>query len=330
MDPITLTRRLVDIESVTGNEAEVGDFLAGYLRESGWQVQEMPVADGRCNLYAGTGAQPEVVFSTHMDTVPPFIPSSEDADNVYGRGACDAKGILAAEIGAAERLREQGMPVGLLFLVGEEVDSAGAKLANRHAAGSRFLINGEPTQNRLVTVTKGTLGVDLVAEGRLAHSAYPHLGESAIEKLLDALQHLRQMDLPSSAEVGPTTLNVGVISGGQAPNVVADRARAVLLYRLAGEAAEMKQRIQAAVGHLVKVRFVIETPLMRLRAVEGVPTIAVPFTTDIPHLGNWGEPLLLGPGSVEVAHTEREFVAKRELLEAVGLYCKMAEQLLMG
>ena len=328
MDPFRLTRHLVDIESVTGNEAAVGAALYDELYKLGYTVHKMPVAHGRFNVVATLDQTPQIVFSTHMDTVPPFIPSSEDSDNIYGRGSCDAKGIVAAQIAACERLRKEGAAVGMLFLVGEERDSLGAKIANESPLGSRFLINGEPTENKIATASKGTLRVEIVATGRMAHSAYPELGESAINKLLDALDRLRQMKLPENPEVGPTTMNVGVLEGGRAPNVISDRAKAQLLYRLVGPADELRRQITQAVSGLAHAEFVLEIPFVKLRTVPGIPTMVAAFTTDIPAMSKWGEPVLLGPGSIHVAHTERECISKRQLLEAVDLYCKVARTLL--
>ncbi|HZZ15475.1 MAG TPA: M20/M25/M40 family metallo-hydrolase [Candidatus Sulfotelmatobacter sp.] len=334
MDAITLTRHLVDIESISGNEAAVGNYLYGELCRVGYQTRRMPVEGGRFNLYAVSPEQPnpEIVFSTHMDTVPPFIPSSEDAARIYGRGSCDAKGIIAAQIAASERLRQQGIYVGLLFLVGEERDSLGAKLANEYAATQpnhkcKFLINGEPTENRIALASKGTLRVEVTATGRMAHSAYPELGESAIDKLIPALTRLRAMPLPSDPEIGPCTLNIGLIEGGRAPNVIPDYARADLLYRLVGPTTELSRQIIEAAGNQVKVEFPLELPFLRLRTVDGLPTMIAAFTTDIPTLTNWGEPLLLGPGSIHVAHTDGEFIEKQQLAEAIELYCAIAKKL---
>jgi acetylornithine deacetylase len=330
VDIFALTRKLVDVDSTTGKEAAVGELLVRELEGLGYQAQKMPVERDRCNVYAAPRgqAQPAVVFSTHMDTVPPFFPSSEDTEKIYGRGACDAKGIIAAQIAAAEKLRAESVAAGLLFLVGEERDSAGAKVANQHAMGSKFLINGEPTENKLAVASKGSLRVEITATGRMAHSAYPELGESAIDKLLRALERLRAVQLPSDPEVGATTVNIGVLEGGRAPNVIADHARAQLLYRLVAPADALKQEIVAAAGELAKVDFVLEIPCIRLRTLDGLPTMVAAFTTDIPALSNWGEPLLLGPGSIHVAHTEGEYVEKKQLLEAVELYCAIAERLL--
>ncbi|MFL6436512.1 MAG: M20/M25/M40 family metallo-hydrolase [Terriglobales bacterium] len=328
MDPVRLTRELIDIESITGNEAQVGDRLYSTLSKLGYRTEKMPVEGDRYNIYASTADAPDLVFSTHMDTVPPFIPSSEDADNIYGRGSCDAKGIIAAQIGAAERLRSRNAKIGLLFLVGEERDSQGAKIANHHPPGSRFLINGEPTENKIGRASKGTLRVQLTAHGRMAHSAYPHLGESAIEKLIEALHRLLNMPLPDNPEIGPTTVNIGLIEGGRAPNVIPDFARAQLLYRLVGSTDELRKNIQATVEDLATPEFALEIPYVKLRTIEGIPEMVAAFTTDIPALTKWGEPVLLGPGSIHVAHTDREFLAKRDLSDAIDLYVKVAEKLL--
>ena len=329
MDVFSLTRRLVDIESISGNEAAVGLFLAEQLRQFGYNVQVMSVEGERKNLYATSPqeANPAIVFSTHMDTVPPFIPGREDETRIYGRGSCDAKGIMAAQIAAAERLREQGIYVGLLFLVGEERDSLGAKVANLQANACKFLINGEPTDNRLAIASKGALRTELTASGRMAHSAYPELGESAIDKLIEALARLRAMKLPSDPEVGPCTLNIGLIEGGRAPNVIPDHACALLLYRLIGPAEQLRRQIVATVGDLANAKFTLEIPFVRLRSLEGLPTMVAAFTTDIPALSNWGEPLLVGPGSIHVAHTEGEYVEKQHIQEAIGLYCRIAQKL---
>jgi len=333
MDVVTLTRALVDIESITGNETKVGEFLLAELARRSFKPHKMPVGANRFNVYASPcGADtpvrpPEIVFSTHMDTVPPFIPSSEDATKIYGRGSCDAKGIIAAQIAAAERLCKEGIPVGLLFLVGEERDSQGAIVANQQSPGCKFLINGEPTDNRIAIASKGSLRVEITAIGRMAHSAYPELGESAIEKLLEALNRLRSVKLPEAEGIGATTVNIGLIEGGRAPNVIPDHAKAQLLYRLVTPSEPLKQQIAAAVGDLAKADFVLDIPFMRLRTLDGFPTMVAAFTTDIPALSNWGEPLLIGPGSIHVAHTEGELIDKAELQKAVELYCSIVRRL---
>ena len=332
MDVVALTRQLVDIESTTGNEGRVADFLHDELNRLGYRAFKMPVEGERSNLFATSPqqARPEVVFSTHMDTVPPFIPSSEDDTKIYGRGACDAKGIIAAQIAAAERLRQEGIYVGLLFVVGEEKDSLGAKVANQQSPGCKFLVNGEPTENRMASASKGTLRVEISATGRMAHSAYPELGESAIDKLLEALNLLKAIKLPSAEGIGPCTVNIGVIEGGRAPNVIPDKARAQLLYRLVGPSDKLREEIVGTVAGLATAEFVLEIPFARLRTLDGLPTMVAAFTTDIPWLGNWGEPLLVGPGSIRVAHTAGEYIEKNQLVDSIGMYCSIAKQLVRG
>jgi len=335
LDPIQLTRRLIDIESITYNEGAVGRYLEEFLAGREFAVECTPVPQPenggngeRFNIYAGAAGQtPDVVLSTHMDTVPPFIPSSEDDVNIYGRGACDAKGIIAAQIAAAERLRAADVKVGLLFVVGEERDSGGAKLANTQSRGSRFLINGEPTDNRLALASKGALRVLIRAKGKMAHSAYPELGESAIHKLVEALDRILALEMPVTEGVGPGNLNIGLLEGGRATNVIADHAEAQMLVRLVGPSEPVREMILDAVGDLAEVHFTLDLPFIRMRQLDGLPTMVAAFTTDIPALTNWGEPVLLGPGSIHVAHTPYEKLAKRELLDAVDLYVQVAQRL---
>ena len=339
MDAFALTRQLVDIESITGNEAAVGDFIFCELERLRYQTKKLRVEGDRVNVFATDSEHPHpaVTFSTHMDTVPPFIRSSEDETRIYGRGSCDAKGIIAAQIAAAERLRTEGINVGLLFVVGEERDSLGAKVANEYIAnvkasepgrGYKYLVNGEPTENHIALASKGTLRVEVTASGRMAHSAYPELGDSAIDKLIAALARLRAMHLPVDPEVGACTLNIGLIEGGRAPNVIPDYAHADLLYRLVGPSEDLRRRILETAGDEVKVEFPLELPFLRLRTVQGLPTMIAAFTTDIPRLTNWGEPLLVGPGSIHVAHTDGEFIEKKQLAEAIDLYCAIAKAVL--
>ncbi|WP_348262010.1 M20/M25/M40 family metallo-hydrolase [Telmatobacter sp. DSM 110680] len=337
LDPIRFTRELCEIESTTYNEGRVGDFLAEYLGGRGWSVEKTAVpqpaesagAGARWNVYAGAkGQTPDIVFSTHMDTVPPYIPFSEDADFMYGRGVSDAKGIIAAQVAAAENLRAEGLRVGMLFVSGEERDSAGAKIANENPKGSRFLINGEPTDNHLALASKGSLRAVFRASGKMGHSAYPELGESAVHKLVEVMARLLKLELPVTEDVGPSTLNIGQIHGGHAPNVIADKAEAQVLIRLVGDSGPVRAAIIEAAGDLAEVDFTLEIPFVRLRAVRGLPTMIAKFTTDIPQLSNWGEPLLLGPGSIHVAHTPYEKLAKKELKEAIELYVRVAKQLL--
>jgi acetylornithine deacetylase len=340
IDPIELTRRLVNIESTTYHEGLAAAFVAEFLGEQGWDVERMRVEQPdlqqtpgggtaeRFNVYAAMhGVTPDVVLSTHMDTVPPYFGCTEDDEFLYGRGTCDAKGILAAQVAAAERLRDAGVKVGLLFVVGEERDSAGAKVANQNPRGSRFLINGEPTDNRLALATKGALRVELRAHGRMAHSAYPELGDSAINKLVESLDDLLKMSLPIEPEIGSSTLNIGLISGGRAPNVIADQAEAHLLIRTVGPSQEIMEEIRRVVAGRCEVSSSLDLAFVRMRRVGSLPTMIAKFATDIPSLTNWGEPFLLGPGSIHVAHTPDEKISKRELLECVDLYVELATSL---
>ncbi|HEV7786759.1 MAG TPA: M20/M25/M40 family metallo-hydrolase [Thermoanaerobaculia bacterium] len=328
-----LARTLIDIDSTTGREAAIGEFLFRYLEEmihrSGGAVERMPVEGERFNVFAAWG-EPVVVLSTHMDTVPPFVPSSEDDDHLYGRGACDTKGGIAAMLHAVEELLAEGRRgFGLLLVVGEETDSLGAQRANHDPRGSRYLVNGEPTENRLALGCKGYLYLALEAEGRAAHSAYPELGDSAIDKLLEVLARLRSLALPADAVLGETTMNVGTLTGGRAANVVADHARAEVTLRTVGETADLRRRIASAVHAVPGVRIaeIRETPAIHLGTLAGFETTTVKYTTDIPRLGAWGEPFLLGPGSIHVAHTPRERVAKREIQDAVRLYREIVRRL---
>lgn len=336
IDPVAFTRQLVEIDSTTYCEGAAGDFLADFLAARGWAVEKtaVPQADEGCdgprwNVYAGPAkGEPELVFSTHMDTVPPYIPFREDEEFLYGRGVCDAKGIIAAQTAAAEILRAEGFRVGLLFVSGEERDSAGAKIANENPKGSRFLINGEPTDNRLALASKGALRVAVKASGVMAHSAYPELGDSAIHKLVQALDKILAIELPVTEDVGPSTLNIGQIRGGHAPNVIADKAEAHILARLVGPSEPVRESFQKAVVGFAEADFTLDIPFVRLRGIDGLPTMIAKFTTDIPWLTKWGEPLLLGPGSIHVAHTPNERIAKKELLDAVQLYVQVAKNLL--
>jgi acetylornithine deacetylase len=336
LDPVQLTRQLIDIESTTYSEGKVGEFLSELLAARDFSVEKMHVAskgeDGattdRFNVYATVrGEEPEIVFSTHMDTVPPYFGSSEDDEAIYGRGACDAKGIIAAQIAAVERLRAGGVKAGMLFVVGEERDSAGAQVANLQPRGNRYLINGEPTDNRLGVASKGVLRGAVRASGKMAHSAYPELGDSAIHKLLQALNNVMQIELPTEPGIGPSTLNIGLIEGGRAPNVIADKALAQLMVRLVGPSDSTRAALEKAIAGLAEIEYTLEIPFMRFRTMEGMETMVAAFATDIPALTNWGEALLLGPGSIHVAHTPHEKLAKRELFEAIDLYTEIAGRL---
>ena len=333
MDVFELTRALIDIESITNNEERIGQYLFHYLAplaaRYGGHVELLEVEPRRHNVFAQFGEPLGVTLSTHMDTVPPFVAAREDAESIWGRGACDTKGIIAAMIHAAEGLLESGARgFGLLFVVGEERNSAGAYRAAQTPRGSRYLINGEPTGNRLALGSKGVLRYEVAATGRMAHSAYPELGESASHKLIDALAEIRRLELPVDELLGPSTLNIGTLSGGRAPNVIADEAKADIMVRLVGDSAGTKALLARAVEGRAELREIIEIPALRLKAVEGVATTVVAFTTDIPAFaGAWGEPFLIGPGSIQVAHTLEERVPKAELVEAVGIYQRMVRQL---
>ena len=332
VDIVALTRALVDVDSTTGQEAEAGRRLADYLLRCRFAVTCQPVDGSRFNVIAtpleAAGRPPVVVLSTHFDCVPPFFPSRVDGDRLFGRGACDAKGILAAQVAAADRLRRSGdARIGLLFVVGEERGSDGARVANEAASGSRFLINGEPTDNRLGLATRGILRVKLRAGGRAAHSSFPELGESAIDRLIDALVELRTIDLPADDVLGRTHYTVGLIAGGVAPNVVSPSAEAEIMFRTVGEAGAIRQSI-ARLESRVAIDHVLEVPPVTLMTVPGYEASVFPFTTDIPFLGGWGEPLLFGPGSIHVAHTADEHVSIAELHAAAGHYEAMARRLL--
>jgi acetylornithine deacetylase len=343
VDIVGLTRSLVDIDSTTGREGACGRWLADYLRGRGWPVEEQRVDNTRFNVLAmppaprtphlAPGTQhpaPSVVFSTHFDCVPSFFPSRVDGDRLFGRGSCDAKGILAAQVSAAEQLRRGGESrVGLAFVVGEERGSDGARVANAAAAGSgaRFLINGEPTDNRLGLATRGILRLKLRASGRAAHSSFPELGDSAIDKLIDALIELRTIALPSDPVLGQTHYTVGLISGGVAPNVVSPSAEAEIMFRTTSNAADVRKAV-APLERRVSIEHILEVPTVKMKVVPGFDTAVFPYTTDIPFLQAWGEPLLFGPGSIHVAHTADEWVSIAELSAAAVHYVTLAKALL--
>lgn len=330
-DLFTLTKSLMSIPSVSGEEEPIGFYLRDHLESLGWSVELQKVSENQNNVIATLNDTPRVWLSTHMDTVPPFIPPTEDADKIYGRGSCDAKGIIAAQIKAAESLREDGVnDIGLLFTVDEERASTGAKAANLHplAAKCEYMINGEPTDNDLAIGSKGTFRVKLTTTGKAAHSAYPEEGESAIDKLLDILDDIRDTRFPNDDFFGETTVNIGTIEGGIALNVIPPRAEAGLAIRLTTK----KQPIEEALRKVVRGRGEIEilsfSEPVRMLEVEGFNQKVVRFTTDIPHMPNWGKPLLLGPGSILVAHTKDEFVRKEDLEQAAVLYHNLVLKLL--
>jgi len=326
---VDLARALVDIDSTTGREAEAGAWLASYLRDRGFRVTEQPVAGGRANVVALVGPKPAVVLSTHLDCVPPFFPSRIEDGRLHGRGACDAKGALAAQVTAAERLRESGEErVGLLFVVGEERGSDGATAANRISPGPAFLVNGEPTESKLATATRGAFRVKLRATGRAAHSSQPQRGVSAIDLLVDALVELRGIVLPEDPDLGRTFYVTGLISGGIAPNVVSPSAEAELNFRTIGPGSEVLERLAPLRSRGVALEKVLEVPPVRMRTLPGFETAAFAFTTDVPLLDRWGVPLLFGPGSVLDAHTDEDHVAIAELQAASLAYERIARALL--
>jgi acetylornithine deacetylase len=333
MDVFELTRALIDIESITNNEERVGNYLydclASLAARFGGRVERMEVEPRRFNVFAQWGDSLCVTLSTHMDTVPPFFASRTDDEHIWGRGACDTKGIIASMITAAESLLESGeRNFGLLFVVGEERNSAGAYKAAQNPRGSRFIINGEPTENRLALGSKGALRYEVVAAGKMAHSAYPELGDSAIHKLIDALGEIRRIPLPVDSLLGPSTLNIGTLSGGRAPNVIADEARADIMVRLVGDSTDTKAALARAIEGHAELREVIEIPALHLNSIDGLETTVVAYTTDIPAFaGQWGRPFLIGPGSIHVAHTLEERVPRKQLTEAVQIYQRMVKQL---
>ena len=316
---VAFAAELIDIDSTTGREQAAGAWLAARLQALGYRVDRQPVADGRFNVFARLD-DPVVVLSTHFDCVPPFFPSAVRGDALYGRGSCDAKGILAAQVAAAERMRARGeRRVGLLFVVGEERGSDGAVVANASSPGAAFLINGEPTDNRLGTATRGNLRLKLSARGRAAHSAAPEQGESAIDKLLDTLIRMRQLRWPGDPELGETFYSIGLIEGGVAPNVISPSASAEVMFRIVGSpdaVLSVARQLEPAVA----IEEVLRVPMVRLHTVPGIPAAVFPFTTDVPLLDRWGTPLLYGPGSFLVAHTADEHLAIADLEKAVDDY----------
>ena len=328
IDAIALTKELVAIPSPTGDEAQVVDFMGDRLEALGYQVRRLEVTPGRDVLYA-TLEPPVVVLSTHLDVVPPHLPPAEDEEWLRGRGTCDAKGIAAAMVAAAGRLRARGEArVALLFVVGEETGGDGAQAAARLEPKGKFLINGEPTENRLSIGQKGALSFTLHVKGKAAHSAYPEEGRSAIEPLLDALERIRRLDFPADPLLGDTTMNIGQISGGVAPNVIPADAEATLLFRTVAETEPLEQAVRHAAGKEVEVRRGYSFRHVRSRHLPGWETTTVKFASDLGHLGAWGEGYQLGPGTVRVAHTADERIRKSDLLEGVDCYVRLAGQLL--
>ena len=327
MDVFELSRTLIEIPSISSNEGSVARFLARYLDDAGFEVELQDIGGDRPNVYARRG-EPDVVLSTHIDTVPPYVEFREDDEFIYGRGACDAKGLVAAMVKAGQSLIESAVTdFGLLFLVGEEAGSQGARAANTIPNRSRYLINGEPTESKLALGSKGALRAILKATGRAAHAAYPERGESAIEKLIDVLDDLRRAEFPVDQMLGKTTMNIGMISGGVAANVIPPSAEAELMFRVVTDTVSLKRKIEDIVAGRTGIEYGFECNPVFMETLDGFETTVVSFTTDIPMLTNWGRPLLFGPGSILDAHTAGEKISKRELVAAVEMYKRMVERL---
>lgn len=331
MNVFELTKALMSIPSVSGDEEAVGSWLRDYLVSLGWQVELQPVSENQNNVIAWLNDTPRVWLSTHIDTVPPFIPPTEDDEKIYGRGACDAKGIIAAQIVAAEKLREEGVEdIGLLYTVEEERSSTGARAANEHplAAKCEYLINGEPTDNDLAIGSKGTFRLNIKTTGKAAHSAYPEHGDSAIERLLDILEDVRHTKFPNDDFFGETTVNIGTVEGGVALNVIPPAAAAGLAIRLTTPRPPIEEALRSVIRERGEVEVLSCSEPVRMVEMDGFKQKVVRFTTDIPYLTNWGQPLLIGPGSILVAHTKDEFVLKDDLVEAVRLYTELVKRLI--
>ncbi len=329
MNLFQLAKELINIPSITGNEAAVAEFVSTHLKHHDFQVREQTVEADRKNILATAGANPKVLLCTHLDTVPPLIPSSEDDEHIYGRGACDAKGILAAMITAAVRLKEKNIrEFGLLFLVGEETDSLGAKAANALNVNSQYIIVGEPTENKLGAGHKGLIAIKLSARGRAAHSAFPELGDSAISKLLDVLHLIRNSDFGADPILGTSQVNIGTINGGVAHNVIADHASATLSIRNTVVSGQVLAKLKSLVNGKAEIEILTQSEPQKLHTVPGFAQVVLPFGTDIPHLKNFGKPLLIGPGSATVAHTATERIEKQQLTAAVDIYVNLVQKLL--
>ena len=333
-DLIELTTALMSIDSTSGSEGNVIAWLDRYLRERGWRVWRIPVSAGRDDLFATAVDSPTITLTTHLDTVPPYIPPRIADGKIHGRGACDAKGIAAAMICAAERLRSAGAPVALLFVVGEEVTHDGAHAADEAFAAkqipatSRIMIDGEPTESTLAVGTKGAIRVTVRTAGQAAHSAYPELGKSATRDLVHLLAELEAIDWPSDSMLGATTVNIGSLSGGVADNVVAPWAEARMMIRLVTPADEVIRIIERWANGRATLRWGPMVPPVKLGVVDGFKTSVAAFATDIPALTNWGTPFLFGPGSIHVAHRDDEYVSIDELHAAVDSYERLVRALL--
>ncbi len=328
MKPFELIKQLIQIESISGNEQQIADFIFNYLRKLGFTVEFQDVCDDRKNIYARIG-EPQVILSTHMDTVAPFIDFSEDKHFIYGRGSCDAKGIMTAQISAAEKLLNEGYKnFGLLFVVDEEEISQGAVQANKIPNRSRYIINGEPTGNMLAVGSKGSLRFKIITEGKTAHSAYPERGESAIEKLLDILYDIRKISLPNHKILGKTLINIGTIKGGIQANVVPPQAEALFMMRIVTSVNDIKSLIEKTVNGRGQIEYLSDIEPVFTHVLGGYETMVAAYTTDIPKLNNWGKPILFGPGNILDAHSDHEKINKKQLINAVDIYMDMVIKLL--
>lgn len=329
MNPFELTKQLMSIPSVTGTEREIAEFLSSHLTSLGYRTERQNVSGDRFNVFAFAG-EGRVMFCTHIDTVPPAtITIREDDDCLYGRGACDTKGIIAAMLEAGERLRKSGVTnFGYMFLVGEETDSVGAKAANGRKWNSEYVIVGEPTENRLARAQKGTLMATLTVSGRACHSGYPEMGVSAIQNLWAVLQDCQSADWGNDPILGQGTLNVGVFRGGEAANIVPPQASASIMIRTVESTALVEEKMRRIVGNRATMEVVGASDPLILHVVDGFTTTVVSFGSDAPHLGNTGKRLLIGPGSILDAHTAGEKISKRALIEGVDLYEQLVRKLL--
>jgi acetylornithine deacetylase len=327
-DVVALAAELLAIPSSTGSESEAVEFVSRWLLSRGWNVELQEVSKGRANVWA-TRKGKGVTLSTHLDTVLPYIPPKENDGRLYGRGACDAKGIAAAMLAAADRLTRAGEErVDLLLVVGEEAGSDGARAANRLPATSKFLVNGEPTESKLASGAKGSQRVTLRFRGRAAHSAYPELGKSAIEPMLELLPSIGKLDLPTDPVLGSTTVNIGTIRAGTAGNIIPEQAETELMFRLVGDVKPVKKSVEKWVGGRAEIEYGSYIPAQKFETIPGFQVAPVAYTTDIPLLTKWGKPLLFGPGSIHVAHTPDEFIAIDELRNAVDAYERIVRALL--
>jgi len=330
MNVLALATKMIDIQSISGAEGPMADFLETYMAPKGWQVVRQTIAPGRDNVYMHRpGRTPRLIFNSHIDTVPPFFPSSRDDEWLYGRGACDTKSLIAAQLLAVENLLAEGCEdIGLLYVVGEEVDHIGMVKANDLGLDPDFLIVGEPTESKLVRRQKGIVKARLTARGKAAHSGYPETGVSAVEILLDVLETLRKEPWPDETRLGKTTMNIGLLSGGRAANVVADEAWAEVMFRVVTSEKEISARLTELCGDRVGVEIITSNDPCDLTTLDGYETVVVAFNTDIPYLNFNGKALLWGAGSILDAHTANEKIRIADLERAVTVYGNLARQCL--